>query len=319
MVSLILTGCNSTKTAVNKTKVTTTKKITANYNVATIKRDTVTKTVVASAFFSSSSSVLVNCGESGGIIKKVYAKNNDHVTEGQLLCELDTDPIEYDLKSDNINLQIAKLDYDKAVADGAPQGALYEFQLKLLKEQGNVNKVQDQLKSAKVTATCEGDIVYAKTMAAGMELNPGETLFAISKKSSTIIAFDVKTTSGANKDFKIGQNVVFSYNSKNYDGKVVSVPSPLNKTEKSLIIIKPNSLPPTFKNGDSVSVELTLYNKKNVLCVPKEALKDLKNHAYVQILKDGIITERFITIGLDGKDVSEVISGLNEGDQVILD
>lgn len=321
MASLILTGCSSTKTAVNETKVkVNAKKISTNYNVATVKKDAVNKTIVASAHFTSTSYSLINCGERGGIIKKVYVKNLDSVKQGQLLCELDTEPIEYDLKSAKLNLDIAKLDYDKAVADGAPQEVLYQFQLKLLKELYNVSIVETQLKNAKVTASCDGQIQYAKVMSPGEELHPDETLFSISNKSSAVLAFDVKTTAGAAKDFKIGQNVIFNYNSKNYDGKVVSIPSSNPKTALELdVVIKPSSLPPSFKDGDSVSVELCLYNKKNVLCIPKEALKDLRNHAYVQVLKDGIITERFITVGLEGKDVTEVVSGLNEGDQVILD
>lgn len=316
--SLILTGCSSKKASVTTANKTTTK-IATRYTTAAVKKDTINLTIGATGFFTSSDNVLVDASSRGGIIKKIYVKDQDVVKKGQLLCEFDTEPIEYDLKSAKLNLQIAQLDYDKAVADGAPQITLCQFELKLLKEQDNLNQVETQLKNAKVTSICDGFISYAKVMGPGEEIHPGETLFGIKNINSTLIAFTSKSTTGKSKDFKIGQSVAYSFKSNNYKGKVVSVPDPLYDTGEGLIYIKPDTLPPSFKNGEAVSVELCLYNKKNVLCIPKEALKDLSNHAYVQVLKDGLITERFITVGLEGKDSIEVVSGLSEGDQVILD
>lgn len=315
---MVLTGCNSAKKTVTNKKATA-KTVETKYNTATVKKDTINKTITVTANFAPSSYAAISAGDRGGLIKKIDVKKGDTVKKGQVLCELDSEPIQYDLKSAKIALEITKLDYDKAVADNAPQGLLYQLEAKLKKAQDTVKMVEDQLKNANVTASCDGEIVNIKNMSPGQEVNPNEFLFYISNKSSSIIQFDSKTSQGANKDFKIGQNVIFNYATKNYEGKVVSVPDPLSSTAgDSRIVVKPTSLPPTFKNGDSVVVELCLYNKKNVLCIPKEALKDIRNHAYVQVLKDGIITERFITAGLQGSDSIEIISGLDEGEQVIL-
>ncbi len=60
--------------------------------------------------------------------------------------------------------------------------------------------------------------------------------------------------------------------------------------------------------------------RENVLVVPGEAVKKINNETTVEVLQGREVKEKEIEIGLEGSnDMVEVISGLKEGEKVILD
>ncbi len=72
-------------------------------------------------------------------------------------------------------------------------------------------------------------------------------------------------------------------------------------------------------NISSGTIELCTEEKKNVLTVDKSAVHTSGEEYYVYVLdEEGIRRMQFVEIGLWGSDVVEVLSGLNEGDYVII-
>jgi HlyD family secretion protein len=68
--------------------------------------------------------------------------------------------------------------------------------------------------------------------------------------------------------------------------------------------------------GYSADIEVILDEKKNVLRVPSEAIIDKK---FVYILgKDGVLHRQEFSPGLSNWTMTEAVSGLNEGDQIVL-
>ena len=69
-------------------------------------------------------------------------------------------------------------------------------------------------------------------------------------------------------------------------------------------------------NGDAA---ITLNEKENALAIPSAALREKDNKEYVKI-KTGPNTaaDHEITIGLETDTQVEVLSGLNEGDEVVV-
>lgn len=72
-------------------------------------------------------------------------------------------------------------------------------------------------------------------------------------------------------------------------------------------------------NITSGTIELCTEEKENVLTVDKSAIHTSGEEYYVYILdEEGIRRMQFVEIGLWGSDVVEVLSGLEEGDYVII-
>ena len=78
-----------------------------------------------------------------------------------------------------------------------------------------------------------------------------------------------------------------------------------------------------LKEGLSVTVSIIVDEARNVLLVPNQAITRQGMGAYVLVLKDGdneeqIIEERPIQTGINDWQYTEVISGLSEGEEVVV-
>ena len=81
-----------------------------------------------------------------------------------------------------------------------------------------------------------------------------------------------------------------------------------------------------FKNADvtremlagySADVEIILNSRKNTLRIPTEAILDEKR-VFLYVPSEGIIKERIIKKGISNWVYTEVLSGLREGDQIVV-
>jgi multidrug efflux pump subunit AcrA (membrane-fusion protein) len=58
--------------------------------------------------------------------------------------------------------------------------------------------------------------------------------------------------------------------------------------------------------------------KDNVLLVPNKALKRDKQGKYVEVLRNGAATRVYVTTGVSNEDYTEIVKGLQEGQEVIV-
>lgn len=111
-------------------------------------------------------------------------------------------------------------------------------------------------------------------------------------------------------------------NDKSIDGIVVNAPIGGNPVVKDVpgnsdIWIDFLTNPGPVKLGDSVPFEIILISKKNVLTVPKRALSKYGNST-VRILNGTIPDDVNVQVGIQNDFDVEILSGLEEGQKVIL-
>ncbi|MBC7074142.1 efflux RND transporter periplasmic adaptor subunit, partial [Candidatus Parcubacteria bacterium] len=82
--------------------------------------------------------------------------------------------------------------------------------------------------------------------------------------------------------------------------------------------IKPEKLPEKVFSGMSCDVKIIVKEKEDVLVLPREALKKKEGKYFVEVLKEGKKIEKEIGVGIFGEDFVEILSGLKEGEKVIL-
>ena len=73
-----------------------------------------------------------------------------------------------------------------------------------------------------------------------------------------------------------------------------------------------------IRPGMSANVSIVVEQRDNILLVPNRAVKTSGKQKTVTVLKDGKSTQVTVTLGLSGDTQSEVTSGLNEGDVVVI-
>jgi RND family efflux transporter MFP subunit len=74
-------------------------------------------------------------------------------------------------------------------------------------------------------------------------------------------------------------------------------------------------------SGMSATAELSIASKKDVLLVPNSAVNGEHNEYWVWVMKDeadGVIEQRRVEIGLQSRTHTEIVSGLSQGERVLL-
>ena len=72
------------------------------------------------------------------------------------------------------------------------------------------------------------------------------------------------------------------------------------------------------KAGMTASAAVILASKQNVLTVPNTTIRTINGQRGVQVLRDGEVVDTVATFGLANDTVTEVVSGLAEGDVVVI-
>ncbi len=115
---------------------------------------------------------------------------------------------------------------------------------------------------------------------------------------------------------------LIAFPEKTFKGKVISV-DPAEKIKDGVvyyeIIIFFNEAPEGVQQGMTADLVITAASKENVLIIPKDAIQKKDDKSMVQVLREDLKEEREIKTGLLGSnDMVEVISGLEEGEKIIL-
>ncbi len=107
-----------------------------------------------------------------------------------------------------------------------------------------------------------------------------------------------------------------------FKGKVISIDPAQELIEGVVyykVIIGFEETPEGIKPGMTADVTIKTDSRENVLIVPETAIQKKDEKSIVQVFKNGAIEEREIKIGLRGSnDMVEVVSGLEEGEKVIV-
>jgi macrolide-specific efflux system membrane fusion protein len=74
-----------------------------------------------------------------------------------------------------------------------------------------------------------------------------------------------------------------------------------------------------FNPGATVDVSITYAEKQNVVEVPAFAVTTTNGTSTVTVLKDGSKSTRDVTTGLSSGNMIEITSGLQAGEQVVLE
>lgn len=123
----------------------------------------------------------------------------------------------------------------------------------------------------------------------------------------------------------IGQKVDLTMTAlvdKTYHGRVINVAS-AGATDSGVttfpVVIEITDPSPQIRVGMAVSSDITIQTKENVLAIPNQAISsDGDEHTVTVLTKDGLQKVVSVTVGLILDTESEIISGLSEGDKVIL-
>ena len=105
------------------------------------------------------------------------------------------------------------------------------------------------------------------------------------------------------------------------EGRVVSI-DPAEKLINGVVYYEVNIIFDTekesIKPGMTADVVIELEKKENILIVSRSAIEKMNGEKMVRVFENGKAEDRIIEVGLEGDEYIEVVSGLVEGDDVIV-
>lgn len=146
---------------------------------------------------------------------------------------------------------------------------------------------------------------------------------AIKKAGTPIASLNIGETD-VNK-IKVGQKVLLSINSLG-DRKLTGAIAGIDKVGANSngvtnypVTVKFDQESDQVLPNMNVQAEIVIDEKQAVLFVPSAAIKTRRGKSYVELSKDGKIQEVEIKTGITSSNNTEVVSGLNEGDEVLVE
>ena len=237
------------------------------------------------------------------------------VTEGEVLAELDSSGLDYDISNQQTIVNAA---YQSSLTGGKAAQLQYEI------EQMKLDMMLAEKDSYTIKAPFDGIVSQVQAVTEGSEISAGTLCCAVSELSKT----EVYLEGGEASRFHYGQQVRIKIDSDYYDATVAQAPdyAPATAYGSSAGRV-------VFDLGDGVMDKIlqenamavsagwaTVYvttERKNVLAVPNSAVKTSGGESYVTLL-DG--EERYklkVTVGASLGGYTEILNGISEGDVVI--
>ena len=221
---------------------------------------------------------------------------------------------------------VAKADYDAAdatfkVAQSRYQDAFEEIrnrQALLAQRRSELALARQQLADTAVYSPIDG-IVQLKRASVGEYLAAGAPVVDIVRINPLRLQAQVPERDAATVRFGQNVRVTVEGDAKIYIGQIKRL-SPVITQENRMLMVEadvPND--GNLRPGSFAKAEIVTNNAKLAVTVPNNAIVTFAGIEKVIVVQNGKALEKPITTGRRSGDSTEILSGVNVGDQVIVD
>ncbi len=218
------------------------------------------------------------------------AKQSYELTKNNLVAE----------STDSANLAIEQANAQVSTANIALQNA------------------QKNLEYVAPTSPISG-VISAKNVMTGQFTQTGTVAYTISNIDTVVATINV--SENIINDLSVGDTVDLSISSigETLQGTISEINPVANQTSTYPVKINISNPNHTIKPGMFCEVTIETDSSNNTISIPREALLNNMDTKYVYIVEDSKAIIREVETGLDNGQEIEITSGLNVGDQVIVE
>ncbi len=180
---------------------------------------------------------------------------------------------------------------------------------------------QAQLAKTKIRSTVTGTVLTLD-VEPGDLIQPGQTLFTIALKGNTEIRVPLDERNLPQLALQQKATVISdAYPDQPFPARINFIAPSIDLQRGTVEVrLAVDPVPDFLRQDMTVSVNVETNRRERALAIPNDALSGIKgNKAIVLLVRDGKIQRRQVTLGLRGLAMSEVVSGLQDGDQVLAD
>jgi membrane fusion protein (multidrug efflux system) len=254
---------------------------------------------------------------------RVYFEDGDKVSEGQILLKLDDSEIQFQLAEARATLMEQQKQFDRtrqlAKTNATSRSRLDEEQGLLEIANAKVALIKAQLQDYTIRAPFSGAL-GTRQISNGAVVDSDTVITTLD--DTTKIKLDFTVPEIYLDVLKLGMKVSAhsaAYPNRNFEGTVAAISSRVDPETRTLTIRAHIPNPERLlKPGMLLTVDL-IKDRSRTLIIPEEAVILEKNKKYALVVTpDNSVTKIEIVTGRRSPGKVEVISGLNAGQQVII-
>jgi len=289
------------------------------YKTEPVVLGTLVQQIRMTGTFTAESTKALSFENLGGRLKAMNVRLGEAVKSGDLLVELDSGSIEYQIKMQEIEIEKGNLTISQLKASKADKYSMKRAQLDLEQQEMQLAELQRQMDATRILSPIDGEIIYITSTSIGEYINAYEIVCKVADTSSLVLV----TRSDKSGELPIGAKVSVEYLKQEYTGEIVANPSTLfndpdENLRKSAIIRLDSGVPAKASLGTDARLVYVQERRENVIVLPRTQINLMSGRRYVNVLEDGIRVEKDVEVGLTTDTEAEIIKGLAVGDLVII-
>jgi len=212
---------------------------------------------------------------------------------------------------DALNLKLA----------GSTTQAIQQQQAVVQQQQADVQSVQVQINEASIVSPISG-VISVQNAKVGEIASPGATIVSIISQNNLEVDAYVPETDIGKVNVGDVVNMTFdAFSGQTFTGKVFYIDpaqTVLSGVVDYEIKVSFDTVDPSMKSGLTANLDIQTKEDDNVLILPQFAVLTTDQGSFVEILKNGAVTQVPVTTGiLDENGNVEITSGVTNGEQVL--
>lgn len=296
---------------------------------------TVSQTVSATGTVQPATSLDLNF-VNGGVVTAVNVKAGDKVKEGQVLATIDPAKAKVTLETAQANLAAAQQKLDQArnppptaqnPAPTADAVAVAQAKAAVNAAALNVSDAKQAVEDTALESPSAGTISavnYAVGDTVGQTAAAGEKSAFATLLDLDHMVIEVGFPEADAGKVAAGQPATFTIDSlpgRRFDGTLSSIDTVSTVVSNVVTynaVVSFDSVPAGVKPGMTANVSVIAERRDAVISVPSAAITTTGGVSTVKVRVNGIDETRAVVAGLKGDGTTEIVSGLNAGDQVVM-
>lgn len=302
------------------------------YSTVTAKKKDLEKKIVATGTVTAENQYTLSYEKQSGTVSKFYVKAGDKVKKGDVICDLDTYDLDYQIEEKQLYLEKAKLNVDIIYEGGGSQAEIDSAYVDVQLLEKELEKLQAQKEDSSLKSPIDGVVSSLSDVRAGDNVNPGQTIATVIDTSALYIAIQPDDLTQYDMDTEVQIRIGEDY----YGGVVFMTPKKLadyqaeqkedhNNVDDTGIDYQADTIYVRFKDtapaeavGQLADTILVLDSVKDAIVISNNLIKKVDGTKVVYVLKNGEKTAVEVETGLSTGSQTEIRSGLNEGDEIVI-
>lgn len=257
-----------------------------------------------------------------GVVLALLCEEGDHVEKGQVLLRIE--PEEYQIKVRQAEAEAAtqktrferaqKMWDQKLISAEEFEAAENDYQ----GAQAALDLAKLQLSYTEVRAPFSGRVVR-RSVDVGRTVSVGTSLFLVADLDKLLARVHVPAKEFRHLQTDQAVELSLDSNQETLNGKIALISPVIDPSTGTIkITVEIDHYPESIRPGDFAEVSVVTERRDHALLVPKASVVTEKGESFVYVAADSTAERRAVETGFQDKDHAEIVSGLQAGEDVVV-